>query len=40
MDFGITRWGSSHTSYVNKIFTMQIKAIRMNIQTTYSKISN
>ena len=29
MDFGITLWGSSHISYVNKIFIMQKKAIRI-----------
>ena len=40
MDFGITLWGSSHISYVNKIFIMQKKAIRIISGVKYNEHTN
>ena len=40
MDFGITLWGSSHISYVNKIFIMQKKAIRIISGAKYNEHTN
>ena len=40
LDYGITLWGSSHSSYVNKLFSMQKKVVRNIAGASYNAHSD
>ncbi len=40
LDYGITLWGSTHTSYVSKIYKLQKKTVRIITTSKYNDHTN